>query len=133
MEYLIDTQILIWYLEDDRRLSPKILEILSKRENIIWVSQISFFEIAIKKTLGKFETFTVSIEYLLNQVKMDGFQILNLKNTHITSYKDIPLLANHKDPFDRLLLATSLSEKITIISADEKFKNYTSIINLIEA
>ncbi len=59
MEYLIDTQILIWYLEDDRRLSTKIYEILNKRENIIWVSQISFFEIAIKQTLGKLETFTI--------------------------------------------------------------------------
>lgn len=133
MEYLIDTQILIWYLEDDRRLSTKIYEILNKRENIIWVSQISFFEIAIKQTLGKLETFTVSMEYLFNQVKIDGFQILPLKNIHISAYKDIPLLSTHKDPFDRLILSTALSENIPIISADEKFKNYTSIIHLIEA
>lgn len=133
MEYLIDTQILIWYQEEDKRLSAEIYEILNNPKNIIWLGQVSIYEIAIKKVIGKFETFTISIEDLVEQIKTDGFQILHIKNSHIARYGDIPLLDIHKDPFDRLILATALSENIPVISSDEKFKNYTSIINLIEA
>lgn len=133
MEYLIDTQILIWYQEENRRLSAEIYEILNNPKNIIWIGQVSIYEIAIKKAIGKFETFTISIDDLVEQIKTDGFQILHIKNSHIARYGDIPLLEIHKDPFDRLILATALSENIPVISSDEKFKNYTSIINLIEA
>jgi PIN domain nuclease of toxin-antitoxin system len=133
MEYLIDTQILIWYQEEDKRLSAEIYEILNNPKNIIWIGQVSIYEIAIKKAIGKFETFTISIEDLVEQIKTDGFQILHIKNSHLARYGDIPLLEIHKDPFDRLILATALSENIPVISSDEKFKNYTSIINLIEA
>lgn len=133
MEYLIDTQILIWYQEEDKRLSAEIYEILNNPKNIIWIGQVSIYEIAIKKAIGKFETFTISIEDLVEQIKIDGFQILHIKNSHLARYGDIPLLEIHKDPFDRLILATALSENIPVISSDEKFKNYTSIINLIEA
>jgi PIN domain nuclease of toxin-antitoxin system len=133
MEYLIDTQILIWYQEENRRLSNEIYDILNNPKNIIWIGQVSIYEIAIKKAIGKFETFTISIDDLVEQIKTDGFQILHIKNSHIARYGDIPLLEIHKDPFDRLILATALSENIPVISADEKFKNYTSIINLIEA
>jgi PIN domain nuclease of toxin-antitoxin system len=133
MEYLIDTQILIWYQEDNRRLSSEIYDILNNPKNIIWIGQVSIYEIAIKKAIGKFETFTISIEDLVEQIKTDGFQILAIKNSHLARYGDIPLLEIHKDPFDRLILATALSENIPVISSDEKFKNYTSIISLIEA
>ncbi|MEA5425028.1 hypothetical protein [Arcicella lustrica] len=52
---------------------------------------------------------------------------------HSIQYKTIPLLPEHRDPFDRMLIAVEVREDLTIISADEKFKIYTSIINLIEA
>ena len=133
MEYLIDTHILIWYMEEDRQLSSDIYEILTNPKNIIWIGQVSIFEIAIKKAIGKFETFTISIDDLVEQIKKDGFQIMHVKNSHLARYGDIPLLEIHKDPFDKLILATALSENIPVISADEKFKNYTSLINLIEA
>lgn len=133
MEYLIDTQILIWYQEENRRLSVEIYDILNNPKNIIWIGQVSIYEIAIKKAIGKFETFAISIEDLVEQIKTDGFQILHIKNSHLARYGDIPLLEIHKDPFDRLILATALSENIPVISSDEKFKNYSSIINLIEA
>ena len=133
MEYLIDTHILIWYMEEDRQLSSDIYEILTNPKNIIWIGQVSIYEIAIKKAIGKFETFTISIDDLVEQIKKDGFQIMHVKNSHLARYGDIPLLEIHKDPFDRLILATALSENIPVISADEKFKNYTSLINLIEA
>ncbi|MET3124946.1 PIN domain nuclease of toxin-antitoxin system [Arcicella rosea] len=52
---------------------------------------------------------------------------------HSIQYQTIPLLPEHRDPFDRMLIAVAVHEDLAIISTDEKFKNYTSIINLIEA
>jgi PIN domain nuclease of toxin-antitoxin system len=74
----------------------------------------------------------IPIEKLIQLIQKDGFTILNLKDEHIHAYDSIPLLADHRDPFDRLLLATSLFEQIPIISADEKFKMYSSIIHWID-
>ncbi|KAF0092797.1 MAG: twitching motility protein PilT, partial [Hyphomonadaceae bacterium] len=89
------------------------------------------FEIAIKQTLGKLPKFTFSITSLIKAVQQDGFNILNIQTQHIDRYQQIPLLPNHRDPFDRLLLATALSENMTIISSDANFKLYVPQIQLI--
>ena len=130
MDFIIDTQILIWSVISPNKLSSKVREILEN--NSIGVSQISLYEIAIKQKIGKLSELDLSISDLINSLLKDGFEILSLKNAHIEAYEKIQLIDNHRDPFDRLLLATSLSENIPIISADEKFKAYTSQIQLIE-
>ena len=130
MNYLIDTQIVIWALISPNKLSTSVREIL--QNNAIYVSQISLFEIAIKQKINKLPEFSMSINDTINRLLEDGFEILSLKEIHLVSYDSIPLLAFHKDPFDRLILATALSENIPIISADENFKLYSSQITLIE-
>jgi len=130
MKYLIDTQILIWAIVDPNRLSNKTLLIL--QQNIILVSQITLFEIAIKQGIRKLPELNIAMSTLINYIKEDNFEILNIKNEHISAYSQIPLISDHKDPFDRLILATAFSENIPIISADEKFKHYQSIVQLIE-
>ncbi|WP_367282436.1 PIN domain-containing protein [Arcicella rosea] len=59
--------------------------------------------------------------------------MIELNQHHSIQYQTIPLLPEHRDPFDRMLIAVAVHEDLAIISTDEKFKNYTSIINLIEA
>jgi PIN domain nuclease of toxin-antitoxin system len=130
MDFIIDTQILIWSVISPNKLSFKVREILEN--NNIGVSQISLYEIAIKQKIGKLSELDLSISDLINCLLKDGFEILSLKNSHIEAYERIQLIDTHRDPFDRLLLATSLSENIPIISADEKFKEYISQIQLIE-
>ena len=130
MKYLIDTQILIWTIIDPNRLSINTLSIL--RQNIILVSQITLFEIAIKQKIQKLPELNISMPILIEHIKEDNFEILNIKNQHISAYSQIPLLNDHRDPFDRLILATAFSENIPVLSADERFKDYKSIIRLIE-
>ena len=130
MRYLIDTQILIWTIVDPNRLSENTISIL--RRNIILVSQVSLFEIAIKQKIRKLPELNITMSVLIEHIKEDNFEILNIKDKHISEYSHIPLVAHHRDPFDRLILATAFSENIPVISADEKFKNYESIIQLIE-
>ena len=130
MDYLADTQVLIWSIISPSKLTPSVRTLLE--ENSIWVSQISLFEIAIKQSIGKLPEFMIPVDSLINQLHRDGFQLLSLKNTHITAYNSIPLLADHRDPFDRLLLASALAENLTIISADERFRLYSTQVHLIE-
>ena len=112
-----------------KRLSPETKSILQTHE--IFVSQITFFEIAIKQKIGKLPEFDLSIEVLSSRVEQDGFNLLSLKTKHISAYTAIPLLADHRDPFDRILLATALSEEIPILSSDSNFKLYSSLVKIV--
>lgn len=129
MRYLIDTQILIWSIITPEKLSSLVANIL--RSNEIFVSQIAFFEIAIKQKIGKLEEFDLSIESLHYRVEQDGFYVLPLKIDHIAAYGAIPLIPEHRDPFDRILLATALSEQYPIISNDANFKLYSSQVQVV--
>ena len=132
MKYLIDTQILIWYQLSSDKLSKKSIDILLNPSNQIYVSQITLFELAVKQKIGKLPELDASVSQIVSLIRKDGFEILNIKEEHINSYSQIPLLAEHRDPFDRLILATALHEDMPLISADEKFKSYKAIIKLVE-
>jgi len=124
MNVLIDTQILIWYQLYDPKLHANIYDLLTRLENTVYVSQTSLFEIAIKQKIGKLPELDVSISTLVNLIEQDGFVVLPLQTKHIEAYSKIPLFSEHRDPFDRLLLATAFSENIPIISSDENFRFY---------
>ncbi len=131
MKYLIDTQILIWYQLNDKKLRADNLKLLKNRQNKIFVSQVTLFKIAIKQKLGKLPDLNVTIEKLIETIENDDFEILSLKDGHLSRYTDIPLFEDHRDPFDRLILATALNETMAVISADEKFKLYDSIVTVL--
>lgn len=131
-QYLLDTQIAIWSLEDNPRLKPSLRAIIENPDNMMFVSQFSLMEIAIKLKLGKLPDFIVTIEYITKQLLLDDFTILPILNAHTFAYQSIPLFENHRDPFDRFLLATALSEQIPIISVDEKFTLYRSLVTVID-
>jgi len=86
MNYLIDTQILIWYQISSSRLHADIYELLKNRRNRISVSHVSLFEIAIKQKLGKLPEFDISIEVLSNLIDQDDFNLLALQTKHIEAY-----------------------------------------------
>jgi PIN domain nuclease of toxin-antitoxin system len=124
MIYLIDTQILIWYQLNSEKLNPEILVLLRDVGNTVYVSAISLFEIAIKQKIGKLPALDMTIASLSELIIQDGFTLLEIKTAHLAAYADIPLMLEHRDPFDRLLLATAFCEIIPIISADQNFAQY---------
>ncbi|SMF95167.1 PIN domain nuclease, a component of toxin-antitoxin system (PIN domain) [Methylomagnum ishizawai] len=130
MRHLIDTQILIWTIISPEKLTAQTIDLLQNNE--IFVSQISFLEIAIKQKIGKLPELDLSIAALTTRAEQDGFNLLMLQTRHIDTYGTIPLYPNHRDPFDRILLATALSENIPIISADENFDLYAPQIQIIK-
>ena len=131
-KYLIDTHILIWAILEDPKLSSKVETLLKDSDNIIYVPQVALYEIAIKQKLNKLPDFDISITDLIEKIGLIDFQIMSIKNEHIDAYNSIDLVDDHRDPFDRLIIATAFNEGIPVISADEKFKNYQSQIQLID-
>jgi len=68
---------------------------------------------------------------LAELILRDDFELLPIQTKHIEAYSFIPLLPEHRDPFDRLLWATAISENMSIISADVHFKSYATLLQLI--
>jgi PIN domain nuclease of toxin-antitoxin system len=130
MIFLLDTHTLIWYLEGDKRLSQTAKDLIDNVAKNVFVSHVSFIEIAIKKKLSKLPSGLRLNEYL-ERAKESDIAILPITESHILDYESIPLLPNHKDPFDRLLLATALSEGLVIVTIDEKFDCYKDLISTI--
>jgi len=129
--YLLDTHCLVWFQEDNPKIPENISELISDPNNTILFSQVSLFELAIKQKIGKLPDFSVTIEDVNTQALKDGFTFLNIQNSHIYSYIALRLLENHRDPFDRLLIATAITEDAIILSADEKFKLYDDLVKVI--
>ena len=119
MRYLLDTHALIWYSEQNGRLPSKLEKMLDSPENWIYISSASLWEITIKSSLGKLDT---SLSKLLEGVKESGFQILQIENMFLDELQNLPKI--HKDPFDRLLIATAKASKLTLITADENIQKY---------
>ena len=132
MRYLIDTQIAVWAKENNPKLTPGAKSLLEDFHNEILVSQFSLIELSIKLKIGKLPEFIVSIETFIETLVMDGFNILPVSNLHISAYQHIPLYDEHRDPFDRCIIATAHVEGLPLISADSQFERYGSFIDLIK-
>ncbi|WP_019989874.1 type II toxin-antitoxin system VapC family toxin [Rudanella lutea] len=129
--YLADTQIVIWSVINPSMIIPAVQTIL--QENVILVSEVSLLEIAIKQKIGRLPGLALSTDALADQLQSDGFHLLPIDRKHITAYDRIPLYGQHRDPFDRLLLATALVEGTPLISADEHFPLYSPFVRIIQA
>jgi len=121
MNYLLDTHIIIWLAKDSDELPRKIKEIIRHPENIIYICSASFWEIAIKMSLGKLEL-ELSLDKLMSDIKASDFNILQVEHEYVTNLLALPYI--HKDPFDRLIIATALEEDLTIITKDEYIQKY---------
>ncbi len=126
MKLLLDTHVIIWFVEGDTSLSLLARQAIENPNNTKHISIISFWEMMIKINLGKLAMkmdFMLFNEYLLSK----NIHILPLELSHILSLKDMP--THHKDPFDRILIAQAMSENMTLVSVDANFNLYD--INLL--
>lgn len=126
MRVLLDTHILLWWLSDDPRLPPAAESMLTEADNEIYVSAASIWEIAIKAALGRIEADPIEIE---REIVPSGFVELPVTGKHAAQVAKLP--PHHRDPFDRLLMAQSLTEPMRLLTADRTLANYGGEIVLL--
>jgi PIN domain nuclease of toxin-antitoxin system len=123
MRYLLDTHTLIWFLENDPRLSSKSKELIEDNYNDIFVSVVSLWEINIKISIGRL-SLTKSLSDIISELERLYIEILPLSNEHIVGIGKLPF--HHRDPFDRMLISQSLSEILPLISKDQNIQLYNA-------
>ena len=124
MMVLLDTHTLLWYTLDDPRLSAIARSTILDPSNEVLMSPASYWEIAIKVSLGKYilnQPYDDFIDACLNRY---GFVILPVEPRHTSRVVSLPHFKDHKDPFDRMLVAQSLVEDIPIVGVDDKLDLY---------
>jgi len=119
---LLDTAVLIYAVESPERLTKRAVAALENAENILELSAVSLSEIAIKTALGKLR---LSAAVARQAIEDLDIRILPYTADHAFHLFDLPL--HHGDPFDRQIIAQALSEKIPIVTSDEKFSLYKGI------
>jgi len=130
MKLLLDTHIFIWYVEGNTAISQNARQLIQSPQNEKYISIIWFYEMAIKVKIGKL-ALAVSIETYLQSLHERDVKLLPIKENHIITYEAVPLIETHRDPFDRLIIATALFENVTILTADKQFDNYAFQVKVI--
>ena len=121
MSYIIDTHTFIWYFNGDNQLSKPALNVLDDKGKDKYLSIASVWEIAIKVTIGKLEL-TYPFYTIEEKLGLNNISILPVKFEHTNQL--ISLQLYHRDPFDRMIIAQSITEDLTIISKDKNFSLY---------
>ena len=122
MNYLLDTNALLFFLENSPRLPTPIASIIENPDSKNFISLASLWEIAIKASLGKLKVDYANRPDLPELLKQQGFHILPLSWESIRRAAYLPF--HHRDPFDRLIIAESQLKNIPILSSDKKLDDY---------
>lgn len=118
---LLDTHSLLWWLDNDDRLSRRAREAIQNPITQVLVSVGSLWEIAIKQRLGKLKASNL-VNNFQKELDDAGFVELPISGVHAIRAAVLPI--NHRDPFDRLLIAQAEIENVPIVSRDSQFDAY---------
>jgi PIN domain nuclease of toxin-antitoxin system len=123
MRVLVDTHTLLFFVADSPQLSHTAKTILEQAGTETYVSAISLWEITIKYDLGRLEL-SVPLEHLVHdQLVADNIALMPILPAHLVALSGLPR-REHRDPFDRLLVATCLAEDLTLLSNDAELDFY---------
>ncbi len=117
--WLVDTHALLWFLGDDEQLSGAARETMESGESVLLASVACFWEMAIKASLGKL-TVPKDLPGILRE---QGFTEFDVTAEHAWAVHELPL-TEHRDPFDRLLVAQALVDDLPLISGDAELDQY---------
>jgi PIN domain nuclease of toxin-antitoxin system len=123
MRLLLDTHTLIWFFAGDSQLSATARILIEDEDNHKMVSIASIWEMAIKESKGLLNLSVPFEEYIAQRLSLEDFNLLNINLYHLNAIVTMPF--HHKDPFDRLLIAQSMVERIPILSKDSAFDVYS--------
>ena len=121
MNYLLDTHVLIWFLEGSNNIPEKTRLIISDEYNEIFVSIATFWEMAIKLSLGKL-ILPKDLKGIIQDTRSLNISVLKINEEHVLKVLELPII--HKDPFDRIIISQAIIENMKIISKDIFFDSY---------
>jgi PIN domain nuclease of toxin-antitoxin system len=119
MRLLLDTHALIWWLLDAERLPRKVHEAIEDKDNEVFVSPVNAYEMALKFRLGKLDFVGPVLTDYLAWLERMGLRDLPITTAHALRAGGLEI--DHRDPFDRLLIAQALTEQLTLVSNEELF------------
>ena len=122
MRLLLDTHTFLWWINNDPLLSDPARAAIASERNECFLSLASCWELAIKASIGKLRLSKPVERFIPEELIANDFQLLSMDFRHIAKVETLPF--HHRDPFDRLLVAQALTEKMTIISADIVLSEY---------
>lgn len=123
MNCLLDTSPYIWLIDNNARLSERAKSVIEDSENKLYLSTVSFWEIVIKRSLGKLK-FDPTLDQMYQDIQTLDITLLALKKKHFEVLETLEHQKKHKDPFDRLIISQAVAENLSVISSDGKFSNY---------
>lgn len=116
--YLLDTNVLLWWLAEPERLSPEATKVIADGSSALYFSAAGAWEMAIKKTIGRLE-YPGNLPEVLAENRIEP---LPVTLGHALTVADLPL--HHRDPFDRIQIAQARLEGLTIVTRDPEFGVY---------
>ncbi|HTZ36341.1 MAG TPA: type II toxin-antitoxin system VapC family toxin [Stellaceae bacterium] len=118
MRLLLDTSALLWWRDGSPMLPPRVQDGISDPANDVAVSIVSWWEIAMKRGLGKLRF----VEAFEDVMADEGFVLLPISYRHLRALDNLPQA--HRDPFDRMLIAQSIAENLPVVTNDRAFAAY---------
>ncbi|VEN74241.1 PilT protein domain protein [Candidatus Desulfarcum epimagneticum] len=126
MRLLLDTSSFLWFVAGSGKLSEKARALMEDFDNELVLSVASLWEMAIKVSVGKLETLRPFDLFIPEKLEENEIHILQISFPHLSQMMKLPF--HHRDPFDRLIIAQSISENLPVIACDSAFKKYPADI-----
>jgi PIN domain nuclease of toxin-antitoxin system len=122
MRILLDTNVFLYLIMDDPNLSQKSKDVFLDEGSEPFLSMASVWEMFIKTSTGKLSLPEKPSAFIREQLAINGISLLPIRYTHLEGLLVLPMI--HKDPFDRVIIAQSLSEKMPVLSSNPVFAEY---------
>ena len=119
---LLDTCAFLWWVNDAPEITAAARQAIAEADNECYLSLASCWEMSIKSSLGKLRLARPIERFVSDQLTANGFTLLNIELRHAAKVEKLPFF--HRYPFDRLLIAQAVSEKMTLITPDKAFAEY---------
>ena len=121
MKYLLDTHVVLWFAEHSKKLSDAAYSAVQDEDAEIFVSIASAWEVAVKISIGKLDL-DGGLPEFFRMIDSNNFFLLSVQRVYLLQMINLP--EHHRDPFDRMIIATAVMEDMTLITIDENIHRY---------
>ena len=122
MNLILDTHTFLWIVTDDKELSRKAKKYYLDKDNDIYLSGASIWEMAIKISLDRLKLSEPLDSFIKNHALANNIKILEIISIHLYKLESLPF--HHRDPFERAIIAQSMTEGYTVLGDDKAFDSY---------